>query len=88
MWGYDYSVLSRMFNAVVDWIDNNHKHRLRQLPLISDKFEHFNRCIVNKLRSIYPGGGLAANPPEAEHCALFGDGCRFEVSIFVVYLVF
>lgn len=82
-WCYDYTVLSKMFNRVVEWLDETHGHRLRSLQHIAHKLPLFNEAIVDKLKKEFPGGGVAANPPEAEHCALFGDGSRFEVSFLI-----
>jgi hypothetical protein len=70
-----------MFNAVVDWCDTTHRHRLHRLPEAAAKFEMFNQKILHKLHTRFPGRGFAANPPEAIDCALFGDGCRFKVKL-------
>ena len=75
VWGYDYSVLSKMFAAVECYIDNTYKHRLRIVPEIAHKFAMFNARICDKLTSLH--GEL---PPEATRCALFADGCRYRTS--------
>jgi hypothetical protein len=80
LWHYDYSTLSKMFNAVVEWCDDTHRYRLRSLPLMAHKFQYFNDKILQKMHSRFPGAGPAARPPHAENCALFGDGSRFEVA--------
>jgi hypothetical protein len=73
-------VLSKIFNAVVKWIDQTHCHRLRQLNTIAHKYPAFNAAITGKIRELLPNidatGGL---PDDAVNCALFGDGSRFEV---------
>ena len=76
-WGYDHTVLSKMFNAVVDFIDHTHRFRLKRIPEAVVKFPYFNRCIMNSIHRDFPGQLL---PPEAYSCALFGDCCRFRVA--------
>jgi hypothetical protein len=88
VWKYDYSTLSKVFNSVVDWFDDTHVHRLRQLPNITHKFASFNAAILAKIRADCPSldvtGGM---PPDAFDCALFGDGSRFKVSFVCQYCV-
>jgi hypothetical protein len=76
-WGYDYSVLSRIFNTVIDFIDNTHCFRLKRLPQVAHKFSLFNQKIKDKIRADYPQVRM---PVDAESCALFCDGTRFRVS--------
>jgi hypothetical protein len=68
-WGYDYSTLSKMYNGVMDWLDEHHCFRLNLLPV--EKFPEFNRKIKAKIVSSgYP------IPPEAMNAAVFLDGIR------------
>lgn len=75
--GYDYSVLSKVFKAACVWIDNTHGHRLRDLQAASAQFPYFNECIRTKIATQFPGIPM---PADAEHCALFVDGTRIRVS--------
>ncbi|KAJ1438392.1 hypothetical protein B484DRAFT_444602, partial [Ochromonadaceae sp. CCMP2298] len=77
-WGYDYSNLSKIFNTIVAYVDEQHAFRLRRLPEAAAKFATFNERIKAKLQEQYPNEAL---PPDADHCALFADGCRVEVSV-------
>lgn len=74
--GYDYSVLSKMFNACIAYIDDTHAHRLRRLPETAPRFAHFNTCITGSIGRKFPGIPL---PPDAIQCSLFVDGTRFRV---------
>jgi hypothetical protein len=49
-YGSDYSVLSKIFNTVVNWIDDNHSQRLRCLRKVAHKFPLFNQKIIAKIR--------------------------------------
>lgn len=78
VFGYDYSVLSKMFNAMCNWVDATHGHRLRQMQHIVPRFPQFNEVIRNKLEqnfNLQPGV-----PAHAQQCALFVDGTRFKCS--------
>ena len=70
---YDYSALSKIFNAVVNWCDNVHGHRLNNLAVAASQFSTFNQKILSKLQALCP---QEAVPPEATDVALFGDGTR------------
>ena len=62
-WGYDFSVLSKIFKAVNEWMDTSHKHLLTQsLPRIVNRFLEFCETIRAKLKEIYPGLEL---PPDS-----------------------
>jgi hypothetical protein len=65
-----------MFNKVVQFIDENHSFRLRNLQSITDKLPNFNNKIKAKIRSSFPNDVI---PPDATFCSLFADGCRFRV---------
>ncbi|KAJ1410505.1 hypothetical protein B484DRAFT_468566, partial [Ochromonadaceae sp. CCMP2298] len=75
--GYDYSVLSKMFAACINFMDEEHAHLYRNLPRAAAKFETFRAKITAKHHVLWPGEAL---PPDAARCVLFGDGSRFEVS--------
>ena len=77
MWQYDYTVLSKMFNAVVTYVDDNHSFRLQQIMTLSHKFSYFNEKIKAKVCTIFPNEPL---PPDVLHCALFADVSRFKIS--------
>jgi hypothetical protein len=77
-WGYDYSSLSRIFNAMVDWVDTEHRSLYRNLPTVAHKFQAWNAKINGKLRTMFPHEAL---PLDAEWTAVFADGTRFEVSM-------
>lgn len=76
-WGYDYTVLGKMLNVVVDYIDQTHRFRLQRLPEAVRKFPYFNQCIVRAIQRNFPDQPL---PPEALRCAVFGDCCRYRVA--------
>lgn len=77
-WGYDYSVLSKIFKTMVKLIDKKHRHRLQRLsPYVLEKLPMFNAKIVGKLQKLYPNEAL---PQHATGCAMFVDGTRFETS--------
>lgn len=76
--GYDYSTLSKIFDASVDFMDSTHGFRLCTLAEMVDLFPLWNEKIVAKLRSQLPEG--EALPEEAENCCVFVDGSRWRVS--------
>jgi hypothetical protein len=76
-WGYDYSVLSRMFHRTVSWIDQHHGHRLNNLDFIRCKLPTFNRKIVMKMEEKFHGHPL---PIHITNCSLFIDGTRFRIA--------
>jgi hypothetical protein len=76
-WGYDYSVLSKIFNKVLEFIDMNHSFRLRRLHMAFNKLEEFNFSITQKIQQNFPNENL---PPDSIHCALFADACRFRIA--------
>jgi hypothetical protein len=79
--GYDYSSLSKIFKSVVEWIDNNHKHRLRRINEdLVQKFPQFNASIVATLRHKNNLQHDDPLPSDAECCALFADNCRFHIA--------
>ncbi len=65
-----------MFNAVVNYIDLHHSHRLHKVVEVAHRFPEFNQRIKEKLESEFPGVPL---PEEAEGVALFSDVCRHAV---------
>jgi hypothetical protein len=75
-WGYDYSVLSKMFKVCLMHIDERFGHLLQQLPNIVNKFDTFNAAIVRKFQARHPDRAV---PADATHCALFADGTRIRV---------
>lgn len=77
-WGYDYSMLSKMFDAMLDWMDTTHGAKLKCLQYISmARLQRFNDAITGTLATMFPNDAL---PPEAVNCALFADGSRIKVS--------
>lgn len=76
-WGYDYSVLSKMFNKVVEWMDEKHGFRLRNLAAAAPKFAYFNERIYAKVVATCKAIGYPV-PPEAERCTGFYDASRFK----------
>lgn len=75
LFGYDYSVLSKIFTAAVEFTHVHHQHRLHSIDSVKHKFGHFNSKIVGKIRSQgYP------IPPDAVNCALFADAARIRIS--------
>ena len=87
----DYSVLSKIFNRVMEWMDEAYCHRLRNSAAMARKFAIFNECIVHKVNRTCQGMVPPdAVPPEAINCAGFYDAsrwktCRPDVS-FAMYL--
>lgn len=75
-WQYDFTVLSKIFNVVVTFVDSNHSHRLNQIHRVVSKFPMFNYCIKKKLQHLYPNIPL---PQDSTRCAMFADVCRFEI---------
>lgn len=51
-WGYDYSYLSKVFNAVNKWMLNTHGHRLHNFNLCQDRLQYFNELILQKVDDI------------------------------------
>lgn len=75
--GYDYSVLSKVYSIVLRHIHRTHKSLYRILPFAAHKLEYFNERIRTKITSDFPNRPL---PVDAEACSLFADGTRFRVS--------
>lgn len=75
-WNYDYSTLSKMFNAVLDFVHFRWSHTLLRLDHAVNRFPHFNERIITKLQQDYPNYPI---PNEAVRCALFVDGTRFRI---------
>jgi hypothetical protein len=78
IWGYDYSVLSKIFNTVLDWMDEEHCPRLRNLEAFVEKAAYFNERIVTKVRATCEKPPADPLPPEAEDCAGFYDASRYK----------
>ena len=76
IFGYDYSILSCIFNSVVDFIDAGYSYLLRVLPQVANRFPEYNSCIKDRLNKMYPGLPI---PPEAEGTVIFSDCCRLAV---------
>lgn len=72
--GFDYSVLSKMFKQVVQWMHDQFSHLLRGFQSVAGRLSEFNAVIVDKIRASFD-----VVPEDAEFCALFGDGCRLRV---------
>ena len=72
-WGYDYSVLSKIFTAFCHWYIDTHGRLLKDgILAISHKFEGWN----NKLQQCIEAEGLVV-PEEAKRIALLCDGTRW-----------
>jgi hypothetical protein len=76
LWGYDYTVLSKMFNESVIVMDHNYGHLLNTLPNVGPRFAEFNLKILHHLL----GRINEEIPPHAARCALFADCCRYRTS--------
>ncbi len=75
-WHYDHTVLGKMFNKVVEFVDANHSHRLiNTIPQLVNKFPLFNQ----RIRETIAAQNNGYIPPDAERCALFADGTRFRI---------
>jgi hypothetical protein len=78
LFGYDYSVLSKMFSACLAWVDAVRGNLVHNLAVAADKFAIFNSKIVDKVRSsLQADAGL---PPHAVDCVLFVDAMRLRVA--------
>jgi len=73
IWGYDYSVLSKVMKEVHIWMDSTHSFRLTRLQLAGPRLSYFNERIRTKLTS---NGDDINNAPAATRTALFSDGVR------------
>lgn len=72
VWNFDYSVLSKLFNAFCTWLENKYRHLYRRLPFIKDKLPIFNAKIKAKMLSTH-----GVIPAECESVALLYDGSRW-----------
>jgi len=77
VFGYDYSVLSKLFNASVQYVHDHHSDKFRNIPSIIHKLPVFNAAIIAKIVDSFPGTAI---PADAVHCSLFADNCRFEIA--------
>lgn len=75
-WCYDYTTLSKIFNCVVNFIDEHYGYKLRSLHSVVNKLPLFNQKICQKIEQEFPN----ELPPVAERCALFIDNTRFKIS--------
>lgn len=71
--GYDYSVLSKIFSTVVNYLDGVYAPKQRIIPTLTAKMGGFNSAITEKIADQFPGMLL---PVDAIRCAFFLDGCR------------
>lgn len=76
LWHYDSTTLRKIFNSMVDYIDDHYSYLLDSINKIVSKLPSFNQKILTKITELNAG----IIPPEAVNCSLFVDGIRFEVS--------
>jgi hypothetical protein len=67
--GVDYSVFSKVFLTVLDYIDTRYTHLYNNRGAAAPRFAEFNHCIREKNLQVH---GVC--PPEANRVALFVDG--------------
>ena len=47
IWGKDYSYISKVFNTMLDWLFEHHRHRiLGNLHWYSDRFDYYNQVLT------------------------------------------
>ena len=73
-WGYDYSTLSKIFEACTKWIDDTHGHRLRAIPSFVCRFPSYNEAF----KASIVGRGHEV-PLEALNISCFIDATRIRV---------
>ncbi len=76
LWGYDYSVLSMMFNNVNEWLDETHTFRLRSLHRIRHLLPMYSSKILEKVVATCEQLHVDIVPPEAINCCGFVDASR------------
>ncbi len=74
-WGYSFPSLSKIFNAVVKFLDTNHSFRLRRLDWFSPRFPEYR----DKFRQKFTSEPHPHDPFEAANCVGFIDACRFPI---------
>lgn len=83
-WGYDYSTLSKIFNAMLVWVDETHGGKLHCLGQMSiQRLAEYNAAITTTIKVMFPAYPL---PPEAVNCSLFADGSRFKVRKYILFI--
>ena len=46
IWGKDYTFLSKVFNTALDWLYDNHRHRIiGNIQWYSDRFDYYNQVL-------------------------------------------
>lgn len=74
-YGYDYTVISKVFTTLLDFMDSRYAHLYDNLAGVLDRFAEFNDCIVRAIARHHAG----EVPQEARRIAFFVDGSRVPI---------
>lgn len=84
--GREYSQLSRIFNAAINYMYEHHRHRVTDIEWYSPRFDFYNKVIQKKISKAQPNQHPGTVPGHLQHVFGFIDGsyrriCKVQVSI-------